>query len=153
MAGKSPILTHIDSNLEEVIEKRLVVRLWYEGTDREADQALGGGHVNFNLKFNGLQEKENVTKENQDLMNSLSFKTTGSSVNGINNIEKLDEIIEYSVDDGYKWYKCNEEGIANLCYSINHRKKDLNVYLRYPESTTSYDYIVSYTFEYSGGAA
>lgn len=153
MAGKSPVLTHIESNLEEVIEKRLVVRLWYEGTDREADQALGGGHVNLNLKFNGLQEKESITKENQDLMNSLSFKTTSSSVNGINNIENIDTTIYYSVNDCYKWYPCTKEGIEALCGEINGRKKDLNVYLKYPESPTSYDYIVSYTFEYSGGAA
>ncbi len=153
MAGKSPILTHIESNLEEVIEKHLVVRVWYEGTDREADQALGGGHVNLNLKFNGLQEKNLATKESIDLMDGLSFIMSGSTVSGINNIEKLDKTIEYSVNDCNTWNSCTETGIENLCNSINQRKKDLNVYLRYPETTTNYDYIVSYTFEYLGGAS
>lgn len=150
MANKSGIITTLQSSLDEIVEKQIVVRIWYEGTDREADQALGGGHVNVNLKFNGLQEKENLPNDIVELMKSIKFKTSGISVTGV---EEVTEEIQYSINNCYSWHYCTEDNVNNLISSINGRKKPLNVYFRYPESTSNYDYIVSHHFDYNGGAA
>ena len=150
MANKSGIITTLQSSLDEIVEKQLVVRIWYEGTDREADQALGGGHVNVKLKFNGLQEKENLPNDIVELMKSIKFTTSGISVTGV---EEVTEEIQYSINNCYSWHYCTEDNVINLINSINGRKKPLNVYFRYPESTSNYDYIVSHHFDYNGGAA
>ncbi len=41
--------------------KEMVIRLWFEGTDREADKALNGGMVNYNLSFIGISKEEAPT--------------------------------------------------------------------------------------------
>lgn len=41
--------------------KEMVIRLWFEGTDREADKALNGGIVNYNLSFIGIKKEEAPT--------------------------------------------------------------------------------------------
>lgn len=38
--------------------KLMVIRIWFEGTDREADKALNGGIATYNLDFIGLSKDE-----------------------------------------------------------------------------------------------
>ena len=49
-AGNSPVLISLNPVSEGAYaEKRVRIRVWFEGTDREAHQALAGGNVNIKL--------------------------------------------------------------------------------------------------------
>lgn len=147
MVNNSPVLTTLSPSIDEVVEKRMVIRVWFEGTDREADQALGGGQVSMNLKFVGMLEKDAQSEDVTQMMDSISFT---EEENNITKIENITEDVYYSID-GYTWLKCSESGVNNLISAINNRTKDLKVYLKYLESATCYEYMVTHTFTYTEG--
>lgn len=53
--GKSPVLVSLNPEGEAAYDQKNVkIRIWFEGTDREAHQALAGGNVKIKLKFVGI---------------------------------------------------------------------------------------------------
>jgi len=53
----APLLSFRDSTTETI--KSMVIRIWIEGTDREADKALAGGRFNYNFQFVGVLKETN----------------------------------------------------------------------------------------------
>ncbi len=54
--------------------KHLLIRIWFEGTDREASSVFNNGKVNYNFSFVGTVPKEaEHTAENTAKLNSLEF--------------------------------------------------------------------------------
>ena len=147
MVNNSPILTSINSSVDQIVEKRIIIRVWFEGTDREADQALSGGQVKVNLKFVGMLGKEEHDSSVQELINSISFVSEDGA---IVNIENITEDILYSID-GYTWLKSNENNITTLINNINNRTEEMKVYFKYQENERYYEYMTSHTFEYVSG--
>ena len=86
----------IKSSGEEV-KSGLKVRIWIEGNDREAVEALKGGQFKFNLSFVGFTKEEN---------NKVPSITVENNV-----LVGLDEPMEYSTDSGINWisYKSGTE--------------------------------------------
>ena len=144
MVNNSPLLLKISPSIDQMIEKRIIIRVWFEGTDREADQALSGGQVKVNLKFVGMLEKEEHDSSVQELINSISFVSEDGA---IVNIENITEDILYSID-GYTWLKSNENNITTLINNINNRTEEMKVYFKYQENERYYEYMTSHTFEY-----
>ena len=89
-------LFEIKSNGEEV-KSGLKVRIWVEGTDREAVEALKGGKFKFTLSFVGFTKEEN---------NNIPSITVENNI-----LVGLNETMEYSVDNGVNWigYKSGSE--------------------------------------------
>lgn len=89
-------LFEIKSNGEEV-KSGLKVRIWIEGTDREAVEALKGGKFKFTLSFVGFTKEEN---------NNIPSITVSENI-----LLGLDETMEYSIDNGINWigYKSGME--------------------------------------------
>lgn len=147
MINNSPIITKMSPEINEFVEQRLVIRVWFEGTDREADQALGGGYVKLNLKFIGMQEKTEVLEENKVLLDDFVFTKVGLSYK----LEHFDSKISYSLN-GYSWAPCSEVVVQNLNVKINQHfsssKEDLIIYLKCPETTTEYEYIIKKVLKY-----
>lgn len=57
--GKSPLLASLNPEGEDSYDQKTVkIRIWFEGTDREAHQALAGGNVKIKLKFVGIERKD-----------------------------------------------------------------------------------------------
>ena len=56
-SNADPIFTVVHLSQEEIIVK-MTIRVWVEGTDREAIGTLVGGKINMNLKFNALAVEE-----------------------------------------------------------------------------------------------
>lgn len=150
MVNNSPILTTMSPELNELVEQRLVIRVWYEGTDREADQALSGGQVNLNLKFIGMQEKAVATEENIELIDSIEAVKSGSSYI----FENITEDVYYSVN-GYSWSKYSDDILYSINTNINNmlaeQQKDIKIYFKTIETTTNYEYIKAITIPYAGG--
>jgi len=122
-SGNSPVLTVLDTKINEsdpVYTKTIYIRVWFEGTDREADQALSGGWADMVFKFNGMQkqaaEAEKVTKLN----NIASFN--GSFVG-------LEEGMVYS-RNGREWF--NYTSSATFTAGATY-------YFKYPETETHFE--------------
>jgi len=46
----------------EMQEKEMIIRIWFEGTDNEADKALDGGAIKYNFCFTGLMKSAESTE-------------------------------------------------------------------------------------------
>lgn len=82
-SGKSPVLVSLNPASEgEYAEKTVRIRIWFEGTDREAHQALAGGNVKVKLKFVGIY-KEEAEAEKQAAIDSLNFDAATGRITGM----------------------------------------------------------------------
>ncbi len=91
--GKSAKLFSIDPPEGDFGYATLTVRIWFEGTDREASEALAGGKVNVKLKFTGI-DKSQVTAAQQQALNGVTY--------GSGTVSGLQEGMSFSVD-GQTW--------------------------------------------------
>lgn len=122
-SGNSPILTVLDTKINEsdpVYTKTIYIRVWFEGTDREADQALSGGWANMVFKFNGMQKQTAEAEKLTKLNDIASFN--GSFVG-------LEEGMVYS-RNGRDWleYTSASTFVAGATY-----------YFKYPETETHFE--------------
>ncbi len=124
-----PILSFDGSKLEE---KELIIRIWIEGTDREANAALNGGDMVYKFAFTGIVKD---TPHEQDLKytdEGLFYGTDAAtdlvySVNGIDwsaySNETLKNVIPNEVND---FYVRKEETVAykvGVVYHVNREAK------------------------------
>lgn len=138
MVNNSPILTTLSPSLgDDLIEQKLIIRVWFEGTDREADQALGGGQVIMNLKFIGMSEKLAPTDEMMQKVDNISIEKQddGSYI-----YRNLTEDIMFSVN-GYEWIQYSSTNLTVIKNYIKDLKSDGKVYFKVPETETHYEYI------------
>lgn len=101
----TPLLMFEDDS-GEFFEKKLTIRVWIEGTDREANEALNMGKFRLNLNFAGVLKQAPVQEE-VDFINGITLnKTTRKLMTADNEaVSNFDEVI-YSVN-GIDWYDYN----------------------------------------------
>ncbi|MBE6984546.1 MAG: hypothetical protein E7434_02815 [Ruminococcaceae bacterium] len=128
--GNSPVLVSLNPEGSEThAQKTVKIRIWFEGTDREAHQALAGGNVNVKLKFVGISK---LTDDNrQTAINAITFDQDSSTFTG------LAEGMVFSTD-GLQWtpYTSASPNLPVL-------DSGASIYIKYPETETNYetDYI------------
>lgn len=101
----------------------VTVRIWIEGNDREAINALAGGEFNLSFDFIGFQK--------QIVTNKPEVSKLGSGFKGfVSNME-------YSVDRGVNWIKYSDDPVPSFDASTV-------VYVRYSETGTAFasDYVI-----------
>ena len=94
MINNSPELLTFNSK-DGYIKQKLVVRIWIEGTDREAHFAFNGGNLIYKLNFVGIEKDPALTLaegaivyNNGNLVNAdLSELTNGEYVYSLNGID------------------------------------------------------------------
>ena len=118
-AGDSPVLATFEPDgKQEIMYKTLVIRVWFEGTDREADQALSGGVIKMYFKFNGVN-KSKCLDTNETAINNISY--TGSQ------FKNVPTNAQYSYN-GFEWHTYKEgQSMDVATYKT--------WYWRYPETT------------------
>lgn len=94
-ANGDPILTTIDVNENDGV-KRVTIRIWIEGNDRDNRNALTGGLFNMNMQFSAIMK-------GLDSVAPLVTVGTDNTISGYNNL------MEYSIDYGLNWIKYEEE--------------------------------------------
>ena len=111
------MLLYIDTETGVEAMAGLSVRIWVEGNDRDAVQALKGGIFNFNLTFLGIQKtlNENIPQVSITL----------------NTISGMDETMEYSTDNKVTWTAYDSENIPTFT-------SNQVVYVRYLETTSTF---------------
>lgn len=87
-----PMLTYINSDLKDT--KKVTVRIWIEGNDRDNVTALTGGIFKLNLNFTAISKQIDSSTPN-----------VSASYDGIIG---FDETMEYSIDYGTNWIKYSE---------------------------------------------
>lgn len=124
-SGSSPVLTVLDKKINEtdtVYTKTIKLRIWFEGTDREADQALSGGWVNMVFKFNGMQ-KSPAEAAKQQAINDLAIYQ--------GEIRGLQDGMVYS-DDGREWLTYSSANPPVFASGSTY-------FFKYPETETNYE--------------
>ena len=124
--GNSAVLVSLNPAAEGVYDQKTVrIRIWFEGTDREAHQALAGGNVNVKLKFVGVYKE--IDEEKQAQIDAITFNQSTSKFSGV----KAGMV--FSVD-GRNWTTVNST-VSNLPMPVN----GVSVYFKYPETDTTYE--------------
>lgn len=101
-------------------EKTLIVRIWVEGTDREADKALVGGRMEYKLHFVSVDKDPCSYDPHSIRLNANKTLTLADSDTS------LDGLVEYSYD-GLTWTT-----YADL---VKWGEKDQYIYVRFLETT------------------
>ena len=126
-SGNSPALVSLNPLSEGAYDQKSVkIRIWFEGTDREAHQALAGGNVNVKLKFIGIY-KEQAEASKQAAINSITFNQDTAALSG------LDEGMVFSTD-GRNWtaYTPNAPNLPKL-------ESGSSIYIKYPETDSHFE--------------
>ncbi len=130
-----PILDFTDNADGRVQEKSLSIRIWVEGTDREADKALIGGSLQYKFKFVSFKKSAN---ENEGRLESISYdkaNRTFSSTDG----NALDGL-EYSFN-GIDWSDYTgaiDQALIDSTDDIHIRFKETEGYKRSSVKTFSF---------------
>lgn len=119
--GSAPVLVSLNPEGEGAHAVEIVrIRIWFEGTDREAHQALAGGNVNVKLKFIGISKETDEGK--QTAINNITFDN--STFTG------LSEGMVFSTD-GRNW----TDEVPDLPALAS----GSSIYIKYPETATHYE--------------
>lgn len=124
--GNSAALVSLVPETEGAHAQQTVkIRIWFEGTDREAHQALAGGNVNVKLKFIGISKEADEDK--QTSINNITFNQENSTFSG------LQEGMVFSTD-GCQWteYKPAAPNLPVL-------ESGSSIYIKYPETDNHYE--------------
>ena len=125
--GNSAAIVSLNPETEGAYaQKNVKIRIWFEGTDREAHQALAGGNVNVKLKFVGVY-KEEAEAEKQDAINAITYDKDTKTFSG------LDTGMVFSTD-GRSWTKYNPSAP-----NLPRLSSGASIYFKYPETTDNYE--------------
>lgn len=91
----------------KLTEKEVVIRIWFEGTDREADEALNGGNVTYQFSFIGVN-KDEPTQEMKDKLDAIKYNSN-KTFNVGDTPAALEDNILYSYN-GIDWELYNPTG-------------------------------------------
>ena len=105
--------------------KTVKIRIWFEGTDREAHQALAGGNVNVKLKFIGVAKETDEVKQQE--IDSITFDESNLTLNGMRNG------MVFSTD-GRNWTEYDSE-----VFNMPILESGDSIYIKYPETNTHYE--------------
>lgn len=121
-AGKSPVIVSLNPQTEGATDTATVkIRIWFEGTDREAHQALAGGNVNIKLKFVGIQKEVNAEKQ--------------AKIDGIESVNQITSDMVYTIN-GRQWWKLGQNGAPKL----NEQESGTAVYVKFPYNPAEPEY-------------
>lgn len=125
-SGNSAVIVSLNPASEGVYDQKNVrIRIWFEGTDREAHQALAGGNVNVKLKFVGIYKETDDEKQAQ--IDSITFNEEASTFGGVA------AGMVFSTD-GRKWTTVNS-AVSNLPRLADGE----SIYFKYPETDTTFE--------------
>ena len=159
----SPILTTIiPPSIGQDGVSDLTLRIWFEGCDREANEALAGGKVKINLKFKGENSKANYELEHQNLITKIKYNPNtskfydGTAGDALNNLYN-DKLI-YSIN-GFDWYYYNSLDTSPTALSTFEKSLKVTgaslgrtIYFKLPETEKYYEFICKLdNLEYTGG--
>ena len=123
--GNSPALISLQPAGDGTPDQKTVrIRIWFEGTDREAHQVLAGGNVNVRLKFVGIAKKTDADK--QTAIDNITFNADSGRISG------MAEGMVFTTD-GITWTEY-KSGMAMPAL-----EEGQSIYIKYPETATHFE--------------
>ena len=161
MINNSPVLTTITPEEGGFGVEELTIRVWFEGTDREADQALSGGQAHMNLIFSGMESKDIATEETYQSLNNITAtykEDSEEDENGETIITRqyyqfanMNESMYFTLD-GYNWtqYQVVDgiDNLPNIHTLLTTTKQNVDLYIKYKETLSNQEAIRKMTFVY-----
>ncbi len=130
-----PILRFDEEGVEQT--KEIAVRIWFEGTDREAHSALNRGIINYRLHFAGFRRKDDPAQTDIDKMqtlvwskNDLKLYYPGYDADGADKTQFYPTNVVYSFN-GIDWYSYDPTIYLDV-------KDRTTMYIRLKETTSTY---------------
>ena len=156
MAGRGMINQSVPllsfENDETAQAKELVIRIWVEGTDREADEALKGGMLKYVFSFVGINKEESdiTLASESEISGGLApsgklgvyFNTSSrrlcycdfsSRYNRADASPIPDNTLYYSAD-GIIWHPYNESCCLGINADLVQKEETYTIYIRTMES-------------------
>ena len=125
-AGKSAAIVSLTPENEgDYAQKTVKIRIWFEGTDREAHQALAGGNVSVKLKFVGIAKATNTDKQAE--IDAITFDQESSVFSG------LSAGMVFSTD-GREWIAYNP-----AAPNLPTLESGSSVFIKYPETDSYFE--------------
>lgn len=153
MINKSPLIASLRPTKEvKLAEAEATLKIWFEGCDREANQALSGGHTKMKLIFSGISVKEDVTVENKNLVDSVNYELVETKTIEKDKDGKDVEVITYSYKfnnvtndmyfstDGYIWTKYDGTNLPDM-YKASQESNGANIFFKVKETQNNLGYI------------
>ena len=124
--NSAPLLSLNPSGAGDYDQKTITIRIWFEGTDREAHQALAGGNVNVKLKFVGIY-KDEAEADKQTAIDNIAFNEETMKFSG------LAQGMVFSTD-GRNWttYTPAAPNLPALTSGTT-------IFFKYPETNSNYE--------------
>lgn len=155
MVNNSPILTTLTPDSTGYGLAHLIVRVWFEGTDRESDQALSGGHCKMKFLFSGMESKAEALDTEKAKIDAINYELHSNTVDEVTSysitFNNVSENTSFSVD-GYTWEKY-QDNIPNLYQQVMESKQSTAIYFKVDETLYNYAYIRKIEIPYSEGGA
>ena len=124
--NSAPLLTLNPSGTGDYDQKTVKIRIWFEGTDREAHQALAGGNVNVKLKFVGIY-KDEPEADKQSAIDGIMLNEETMKFSG------LAAGMVFSTDGrSWKEYNPSAPNLPSL-------ESGASIYFKYPETNSNYE--------------
>lgn len=125
-AGNAPVLVSLKPAEEGAYAQKTVrIRIWFEGTDREAHQALAGGNVNVKLKFVGVYKQTDAEK--QAAIDAITYNQASNTFSGV----AKDMVFSL---DGRSWTTVNAAA-SNLPVL----QDGSSIFFKYPETEEAFE--------------
>ena len=130
IGGATSLITFEEADIKNgFAERDLYIKIWIEGTDREADKAFTDGELKYNFSFMGIQKKDFETEKADVYAKSivsdgqkLYYKESSGDITQIED----NNLLQYSFD-GVFWKQYNNMIVAEQ------DAEHLYVYVRYSE--------------------
>lgn len=146
MVNQSPLLAKLVPDNSGFGEARLTVKVWFEGCDREANEALSGGSCKMKFVFSGMEAKDEALQSIKDSINAITYTTS---------IQTIEDTIIYNTSwnsvpngilytiDGYNWvkYDQSQNNLPNLYAQVMQSKQSKRIYFKSEETLDYYSYM------------
>ena len=160
----SPILTTVTppAKGQDGISE-ITLRIWFEGCDREANEALAGGKTKINLKFKAENSKQEFSEEYKSMITRIKYNPETSKFYDGTAGDQLSHLYNntlYFSINGFDWYKYNEADTSPTSLSTFEKglkaKPDVlgnTIYFKLQETQDNYEFLYKLdNLKYTGGA-
>lgn len=146
MVNNSPLLAKLIPDDDGFGVARLTVKVWFEGTDREANEALSGGSCKMKFVFSGMEAKQEAIKSVKDSIDAITYTTSSSTVEDTTTYSTTWNNVPngtYFTINGYEWIKYDSSlnNLPNLYSLVMESKESKRIYFKSEETLDNYSYM------------
>lgn len=154
MVNQSPLLARLTPDSDGFGVVHFIVRVWFEGCDREADQALSGGRCKMKFVFSGMEAKETAKSDVVQSINKINYSCSSSTVEDTTiyttSWTDVPNNVYFSLN-GYDWTKYDGSNIPNVYEMVMNTQNNVSIYFKSEETLDNYSFVRKIEIPYTNG--